>query len=59
MDLLQGLGKITAAAHADWQIPCPALQGKAAGRRPTPPVETPAIPPTEATHITQRVLQPV
>lgn len=40
-------------------VPWAALHARIAAGTPTPPVETPAVPPAAATHSTQTVLHPV
>ena len=54
----QGVGAAPAATHATMQIPLALLHASMAAGTPTPPVETPAVPPAAATQATQTALHP-
>ena len=54
----QGVGAAPAAMHATMQIPLALLHASMAAGTPTPPVETPAVPPAAATQATQTALHP-
>ena len=55
----QGVGAAPAATHAAMQIPLALLHASMAAGTPTPPVETPAVPPAAETQATQTALHPV